>query len=35
MKNGNVLGLAVTSAKRSQALPDVPTMAESATRTLW
>ncbi len=29
VKNGNVLGLAVTSAKRSQALPDVPTMAES------
>jgi len=29
VKNGNVVGLAVTSAKRSQALPDVPTMAES------
>jgi tripartite-type tricarboxylate transporter receptor subunit TctC len=29
VKNGNVVGLAVTSAKRSPALPDVPTMAES------
>jgi tripartite-type tricarboxylate transporter receptor subunit TctC len=29
VKNGNVVGLAVTSAKRSQALPDVPTMAET------
>jgi tripartite-type tricarboxylate transporter receptor subunit TctC len=29
VKAGNVVGLAVTSAKRSPALPDVPTMAES------
>ena len=29
VKSGNVVGLAVTSAKRSPALPDVPTMAES------
>ena len=29
VKAGNVIGLAVTSAKRSPALPDVPTMAES------
>jgi tripartite-type tricarboxylate transporter receptor subunit TctC len=29
VKSGNVTGLAVTSAKRSPALPDVPTMAES------
>lgn len=29
VKAGNVSGLAVTSAKRSPALPDVPTMAES------
>jgi tripartite-type tricarboxylate transporter receptor subunit TctC len=29
VKAGNVAGLAVTSAKRSPALPDVPTMAES------
>jgi tripartite-type tricarboxylate transporter receptor subunit TctC len=29
VKGGNVVGLAVTSAKRSKALPDVPTMAES------
>ena len=29
VKGGNVVGLAVTSAKRSEALPDVPTMAES------
>jgi len=28
VKAGNVVGLAVTSAKRSPALPDVPTMAE-------
>ena len=28
VKSGNVVGLAVTSAKRSEALPDVPTMAE-------
>ena len=29
VKAGNVVGLAVTSAKRSPALPDVPTMVES------
>jgi tripartite-type tricarboxylate transporter receptor subunit TctC len=29
VKAGNVIGLAVTSAKRSPALPDVPTMDES------
>jgi tripartite-type tricarboxylate transporter receptor subunit TctC len=29
VKAGNVVGLAVTSAKRSSALPDVPTMGES------
>jgi tripartite-type tricarboxylate transporter receptor subunit TctC len=29
VKGGTVVGLAVTSAKRSEALPDVPTMAES------
>ncbi len=29
VKAGNVSGLAVTSAQRAQALPDVPTMAES------
>jgi len=29
VKAGNVVGLAVTSAKRSPALPEVPTMAES------
>jgi tripartite-type tricarboxylate transporter receptor subunit TctC len=29
VKAGNVLGLAVTSAQRAPALPDVPTMAES------
>jgi len=28
VKGGNVVGLAVTSAKRSDALPDIPTMAE-------
>src|SRR5262249_38488923 len=29
VKTGNVSGLAVTSAQRAQALPDVPTMIES------
>jgi tripartite-type tricarboxylate transporter receptor subunit TctC len=29
VKSGNVVGLAVTGAKRSSALPDVPTMIES------
>jgi tripartite-type tricarboxylate transporter receptor subunit TctC len=29
VKSGNVVGLAVTSAKRSPALPDLPTMGES------